>query len=722
MRRYLIVCLLSMAGCGDNGGRVSGGEQPPWLSGDRVDIAVTDLAFDKGTAAVTFTLKDKDGTPLDRAGRLTPGKVNVGFVLAQLGLNGDDSPGQYTAFTTRTATATPPYPEASATQATTESVEESFETVDAKAGIYRYTFKAPLTGYDSKLTQSVLAVAVREVDDVESIDRDLFHVGDMRREEVTPDTCNSCHATLRAHGGRYTQPDQCILCHTGQTSDPETGNTVDFRVMIHKIHRGDDLPSLRANPDNHYTIVGFGGAVHDFSDVGFPGPTTSPGTNISRCEACHAGAQRERWATRPSIETCTSCHDTTIFSADANPPFTVAHQGGVDPVLVNNSTCVICHAPTSGVAPITQTHYLGVLDPSLPKLAFAIDSITNTAPGQLPTIRFRVTVNDQPRDIITMPLTSLAATIAGPTTDFAEYWQARIQGTGAVGTLTAVDAASGVFDYTLPATGCTESTRPHDCAMPANTRGSFKLGLEGYIQDTPASTRVAASPPMLTFAVAGPAMDRRVIVDNAKCNGCHYDLQFHGGTRKDANYCVLCHNPNNANDERISRVEGSTVFAESVDFRVMIHKIHMGDELMRAYVLGGNPAPSAMNPVGVPEDFSHVRYPRSRTECDACHVSATWTVPMDRSPAYLPSTTVSLTCSEPAASDANNYCDAPFWQPSQTDKLAPETSVCTSCHDAPYTAAHALLNTLSTGVEACATCHGSGREFDVARVHGMQVR
>jgi OmcA/MtrC family decaheme c-type cytochrome len=386
--------------------------------------------------------------------------------------------------------------------------------------------------------------------------------------------------------------------------------------MIHKIHRGSELPSLQANPDNHYAIVGFGGAVHDYSDVGFPGPTTSASTNISRCDACHAGAQADRWSTRPSIETCTSCHDTTIFTADENPPFTVAHQGGIDPVLVNNSTCLICHAATSGVAPITQTHYVGVLDPGLPKLALSIESITNTGPGQLPTMRFRVTVNDQARDIVAMPLNSLSATIAGPTTDFAEYWQARIQGTGAVGTLVAVDAGNGVFDYTFPATGCTESTRPHDCAFSANARGSYKLGLEGYIQESPAATRVAASPPMLTFAVSGPVMDRRVIVENAKCNSCHFDLQFHGGTRKEANYCVFCHNPNNANDERIARAEGSTVFAESVDFRVMIHKIHMGDELTQPYILGGNPGPSAMNPFGTQEDFGHVRYPRSRAECE----------------------------------------------------------------------------------------------------------
>lgn len=78
-------------------------------------------------------------------------------------------------------------------------------------------------------------------------------------------------------------------------------------------------------------------------------------------------------------------------------------------------------------------------------------------------------------------------------------------------------------------------------------------------------------PPRLVFNVTGTGtpLARRAIVDNAKCNSCHYDLAFHGGGRKDVQYCVMCHNPNNANDERMSRLEGSSVFVESVDLRVM---------------------------------------------------------------------------------------------------------------------------------------------------------
>jgi OmcA/MtrC family decaheme c-type cytochrome len=663
----------------------------PWLTQPGVAVTITGLTMTATQATVAFTLADGHGTALDRSGKLTDGSVDLGFVLAQLGENADGSPAQYTAYTT--AQVTSPITNLTATQATTESTG-TLDTVDVTAGTYTYTFAAPLAGFDATKTQTAMAVAVRDG----AIDRNLISVrpnggAPLAREEVTGAACNSCHASLGLHGGRYTAPAQCILCHQPQSSDPDTNNTVDFKVMIHKIHRGAQLPS------GHYEIIGYAQSVHDFSTVEFPQP-------INRCTACHAGAQGDRYSTAPIRATCTSCHDTTSFDVDV-PAGMVAHSGGP---RSDDSVCNVCHPATGSIAGIVDKHFTGLLAPNAPVVALTIQSITNTAPGQTPVLVFQAMVGGAPRDLIAQPLTSLTATIAGPTTDVASFWQAKVQGAGAVGTLAVVDSANGIFSYTFPASA----------AIPADATGSYEVGFEGYLQPTPTDPRYATAPSVLAFAVTDASpLPRRHVVDTTRCNSCHADLNGHGGSRKDASYCVFCHNPNKANDTRVARFEGSTIVAQPVDFRVMIHKIHMGDELTQPYVLGSFPAPTTANPAGTPIDFGKTRYPQPRTSCEACHDGKTWTLPMQASPAYLPSTELVMTCSEPTGNDTNTYCDAPFWAPSNIVQIPPQTSVCTSCHDAPYVAAHAQLNTTPGGVEACATCHGPGAEEDVAKFHGL---
>src|SRR5204863_5267622 len=98
------------------------------------------------------------------------------------------------------------------------------------------------------------------------------------RDVVRTTGCNNCHDQLAAHGGSRRGVEMCVLCHTPQTVDPDTGNTVDLKVMVHKIHMGSSLPSVQAGTP--YRIIGNQGSVSDWSTVVYP-------SDPRRCESCH---------------------------------------------------------------------------------------------------------------------------------------------------------------------------------------------------------------------------------------------------------------------------------------------------------------------------------------------------------------------------------------------------------------------------------------------------
>ena len=670
----------------------------PWTTRSDVAIAVTDLAFSATGATVSLTLTDSAGAAVDPTGVLTDGPVELDFVLSQLAVLDDGTAGQYTAYTTLVQTS--PITHASATQATTESTG-TLRAVDVAHGTYQYDVAAPLTGLDPALTQTVGALAVRSIGGGEQLASTTFsarpdHGAIATREVVTSTACDSCHRTLAGHGGRWTKPEQCVLCHQPQSSDPDTGNTVDFKVMIHKIHRGQDLPSVVAGTP--YQIIGYMQSVNDFSTVEFP-------QDIARCTACHSGSEGDRWETAPAKPACTSCHDTTSFDLPV-PAGMVAHGGGSQP---DNAMCAVCHPATGSLAGIADKHLVGLLSPTAPLVELAISAMTNTGPGQSPMMTFSAKLNGAVLDLLAQPLTSLTATLAGPTTDFTTEWQAKIQGAGAVGTLTAV--GDGTFHYTFPATA----------AIPAIATGSYQVGLEGYLQPTAADPRYAALNPVLAFPVTGTlVVPRRTVVDRALCNSCHFDLSAHGGARKNTQYCVMCHNPAAYDSAGAPRFEATqNVLADAIDFRRFIHKIHRGTQLTEPFVIGGFPLPTVANPGGTPNDFGTTRYPRSVKECEACHATKNWTLPMTASTAYAPTTTGFMGCAAGGGTDTTMFCAAPFWTVTSTTVQGPASSVCTSCHDTPDVAAHAQLSTTPGGVESCTTCHGAGAAYDVGALHGL---
>ena len=257
---------------GEPGEPGDGGEPGlnPWLTGGELAIEVQFAAIESSSAAVTFRLTDGAGVPVDRAGLLTDGVVDLAFGLSWLD-EADGQPAQYTSYVTRVQES--PITGESAVQATTES-SGTFEALDPADGVYRYTFATPADGAAADRTQTVLVSGSRALDGVQHRASAIFHfrpdgsAASLTREVVTDAACNGCHGDLEGHGGRYTTTSACITCHTPQTTDPDTGNTLDFKVMAHRIHRGASLPTVVGGTP--YQIIGFNQSVHDFSTVHFP--------------------------------------------------------------------------------------------------------------------------------------------------------------------------------------------------------------------------------------------------------------------------------------------------------------------------------------------------------------------------------------------------------------------------------------------------------------------
>ena len=535
--------------------------------------------------------------------------------------------------------------------------ESGGDFTEVGTGIYEYTFgKEVPADYDRSATH-VLALYAEEGEAISNII--YAFVPDGSQVETTrlisdTETCNKCHDPLEAHGGVRQEYVLCLMCHTPDGVDPETGNSVDMKVMIHKIHKGADLSEVEEG--GSYYIVGYRQSVHNYSTVHFP-------TDVRSCETCHTGPDGDNYKTQPSRDACGSCHDYVDFETGEN------HGPGLP--QANDENCATCHQATLGSefdASIPGAHVIEESAPSLSGVNFEILSVTNTAPGEYPVVTYTITEDDgDPIEIADMDRVRFV--IAGPTTDFAEYW-------GDNGGLDSVDNGDSTYSYTL------------ENPIPVNATGSYGIGIEGRmavdLDEEHTGVRDTAFNDIYYFAVTdSAAVPRRTIVSQENCDSCHEELSLHGGNRKNVEYCAFCHIPSET-DEAV-RLEGTPV---TIDLKYLVHRIHLGEEQGEPYIVYGYRSSI--------HDFSEVRYPGDLRNCKACHDDDSYMLPL--ASGVLP--TVVTEAGEVVSS------------------TSPVTSVCASCHDSEAVAAHAELQTTESGVESCAVCHGEGKELDVATVHG----
>ena len=663
---------------GDSGGAAAGGTAAGGTfsgiagGGLKLNVLKVDVS-DEGVATVEFTIADEEDRPLDREGKLTFGAVSPSFILSWLGENEEGESTQYTAYTLRTKETTSGESEVQSATDTTGT----YETLSV--GHYRYTLatKIDITAERRGLTHSLGVYATRELSGVEFVATDVESwVPDGSEVQtvldvVTTDACNECHTRLEFHGGARRGVDMCQLCHTEANSiNPESGNTIDFQVMVHKIHMGESLPSVVAG--DPYYFIGYGGRTVDYSDVAYPWQMTD-------CGKCHQGTQGDRWYTRPAMKPCTSCHDRTYFGTGDPPEGWTAHTAGPR----DDSECIVCHASDS-LEPVTKRHTTSITDEDRPVVAAEIFGVENAAPGEAPEIEFEVTIDGVPMDILTDRPNRLRMRVWGPTSDVNRAWSETIEDAG-----NAIAAVECDGSFTPP---CVEPVGEafvfHAATpVPADATGSYIAGLDGRYAD-PTYGNIAFVNPTMTFAVTGELTERRVIVDRETCNGCHGDLGEHGGGYKDPLYCLNCHNTTATFGLEEPPAPGESAVAASMNLKDFIHSKH-----------------------------ASVRYPSPLDACEQCHLPDTYTLPLE--PGLLGSKYATVSCPDGATDCTGGMGGGSSSPETTTSTLGPEAAACVSCHSDPAAVAHAQTNTASGG-EACATCHGAGKTYDVTVVHGLE--
>jgi OmcA/MtrC family decaheme c-type cytochrome len=738
----LSAVMLGLAGCeGDDGPQGPPGDkgepgdpglpgQPggvggiPITSAEAINPEVVSVAVPSGGGApvVEFKLTDEKGLGLTG---LAPGQIR--FTLAQL------SP--------------PPAPGASSewqsyiTSANADNKQASYESgstgafVDNGDGTYQYTFAQPLTGagaypagpvYDETKTHRLaLQVDLDEPRASNNAPTDFVPAGGaptFTRDIVDNDTCNACHDSLGFHGGNRRDVEYCVVCHNPYSLDPQTedqpwNGTVDMKQMIHKIHKGIG-PNCQADPDkslaNGYWIIGYRNSVNLYSP-GCPErpdapPSESEGTRFSQdvrnCTTCHQEddadtPQASNWRLVANRAACGACHDDIDF-ANGGHPFGLA--------FTDDSLCAGCHVDDTSIRPIEVVHQIPTKVAG-EAFAFNIESVTNTAPGEFPVVRFTVTDptnGDAPYDILNDPPFTVAAGGASRLsvdigwnvdTDFGNVGSGvepglPIQINPLFGGSTNV--GNNVFEVTSPT------------AIPAGVSG-VAVALEGH----PAvDVEGDATPERIPVAnVITPSGRHGEIVDVEKCDDCHNQLSVHGNNRTDnPEVCAMCHNGNVTDSDVRTDTASSPECAAGtddvpIDLKYMIHAIHASGE------------------IGVPFDVCGFRgsftsiefgYPGNLNNCEGCHQADTY-YPVD--PAAVLATTVDVNDPATLADDV---------------VVTPNTAVCSSCHRGATATAHMEQNggnfaatktadgtLVSSSLETCGLCHGPGRSADVKVVHGV---
>jgi len=784
----LAACSGTTGAAGPAGPAGATGPQGPSTTGSALNIStattitgkITSVAI-SGPPVVKFELTDENGALLQGLPA-----ADLGFAIAQLVPGQNGSASQWNSYIYGTVAPSgcpagvPACEKAPETQAMVEAAT-SGTLVDNGDGTYQYTFMKDITKDPNVIYNATLTHRVGfEIRGLAQANNGAYtfqpstgaNTGIFSREIVETATCDTCHTSLTAHGGARVEVQYCVMCHNPGTTDPYSDNTLDFKVMVHKIHTGNTLPSIQTanGPDTTptlglgYWIVGYMKTLSNFDTVLYPQDTRN-------CVTCHVQnvpslPQAANYMTVPTMEACGACHDNVNFATGAN-------HSAAD-IVANNTQCTTCHGTTStiddGQLQVVAAHVIPEVVAAT-KFEFMINSVTfTTNGGQIyPVVNFKIvdpTAGNAPYNILTAapfagtdpgtgnPVCAsggaarLAIDIAWETSDYTNWgsgttpaaWGQPISlnplavtGCAAAVPLSALKGpdATGAFTLTsptaLPAAPAANCPPAGATACPAIANVAAVLeGHPGVVTTGLGATAIPVTSTVGYGNVAGQApVARRVVVDIAKCDVCHSVLALHGDNRNNnPQVCVACHNPASTDVSMRQTLTATTpgidgLWEQTIDFKHMIHAIHDGS------VRGAAGAPFVIYGFGGSvNNFTDVVYPGQLNRCDACHVGTSY-YPVNDTAVQATTFFTGLSTEVPNPTTVGN--------PIATSA---NMSVCSACHVDAVTQSHMLQNGGSTtvtkdaegrtipspnpaNVETCSVCHGAGGVADVRVVHDI---
>ena len=531
---------------------------------------------------------------------------------------------------------------------------------------------------------------------------------------VDRESCNECHVDFAQHNGNRVDPQYCVMCHNPGSHDFETGNPIDFKLMVHKFHMGKRLTQDYA-VRSAIARQDLGGGV--IAGVLYP-------QDQRNCIKCHDGSptavhrtpQGDNWKTLSSKNACWACHDDYKTAGSdwqvAHAPYAIRFTPSLsDPDGTADSVCQTCHNNAgTGVAPaIAKGHEIAewVMSNSY---QLNLWNVGRNADNSL-TVEYSVSNPNTGVDYdLQGPLASrfgsLSLLFGWNTTDYAN------DGGPGRGQPLTVNATT---DASVQRVGTSNRFTLTSPALPAEASGSVAVAFQGRIDE--AGLQVPVPNAVKYFAMGSNTIERRQVVSAEKCNACHGrfigyaslatfmpGLGAHDATSNDPQACVICHNGNNPLSGTVMSSDGLAQYAESADFKRMIHQMHARQE-------GNYPVwpklqiTTAQNA----EIYQGLR------NCNVCHVNNS----------YQLNGSLLGTSLIPAPVDAT-YTDT---DASDNPVISPKASTCFSCHDSLQAQSHMLDNgavfgALSQGdlaagkvFEQCDGCHLPGAMAPVDAVH-----